>query len=235
MPSAPSGLFLLKMEKNKLPKIALFLLTFFCLLSTLITGRTGLVISLLTIFVFIISELSVKNVLRYSIILLIFSLVDYVALFEKLTSKIAGFDIAYFINWSGAALTVKDNRSINELTSMPIPPITAKTILGTGEVVDSKYGGNSSGNDSGYIQTYYSLGLILAIFFYTVYFAFLTNEIRKSHKWALILPLLIMILIEYKEPFIFKYILPFFILTLILEEQKEYKRKQGLHSAEHAI
>ena len=98
--------------------------------------------------------------------------------------------------------------------------MSLKTIVGTGEVFDLRFMKNASGNDSGYIQTYYSSGFILAIAFYISYFWFLLKETKSKNLFSFLFIIILMFIIEIKEPFIFKYILPFFILNLILLTNK---------------
>ena len=59
---------------------------------------------------------------------------------------------------------------------MPIPSLSIRTILGTGEVFNPNTMKNASGNDCGYIQTYYSLGLVLAFYFMLVTLFFCSQK-----------------------------------------------------------
>lgn len=229
-----AGLFLLKKTDIKFQRILVYVFIAVVLLSTLIIGRTGLIISLLAILLFFISELSVKKIIRYFVIFFILYQVNYIKILESVTANIPGFNVDYFLGWTGEALTIKNNRTAEIIMDMPIPPVTLKTIVGTGEVFDINSGSNSSGHDSGYIQTYYSLGLIFAGVFYIGFLIFLISEIQKTRRHWLLLPVIMMFILEYKEPFIFKYILPFFVLSLILEEQKEDNMKQEINLQESA-
>src|SRR5262249_46557179 len=100
---------------------------------------------------------------------------------------------------------------LNDLVGQPVPPVTLETLLGTGLVVD-RYG-NASGNDSGYIQTYYALGLVMAAVFYLAVAALMLKyAIRARYAFPLMALVASMFIVEYKEPFVFKYTYPFFVL-----------------------
>lgn len=197
------------------------------LCSTFIIGRTGLFISLFAIAAYIISnKLSIKTVFITCLIILMLSVINYQSILENLTSNVEGFNVELFTNWVGNAFTIKDNHTTADLNSMPVPPISLNTILGTGRVVAETGIGNASGNDSGYIQTYYSLGLVMAVLFYSSYLIFLSSLIRKQKRPALYILVFILFLIEIKEPFIFQYMFPFFTLGLILLINKTADQSQ---------
>ena len=126
---------------------------------------------------------------------------------------------------------MKDNDTTDALNEMPVPPLSFETIIGTGRVRSITGNGNASGHDSGYVQTYYSLGLLLAIFFYIFFliFAIFLIQRNKFQKYydskkqkILYLLILIVFVIEIKEPFIFHYSFPFFVLSSILNINKGY-------------
>jgi hypothetical protein len=95
--------------------------------------------------------------------------------------------------------------SYRALVDQPIPPLTAETFIGTG-VVSATEGLNASGSDSGYIQTYYSLGLAVSLVFYgTVALVLATMLLRAPDRAAFAFAALFLFMVEVKEPFIFKY------------------------------
>lgn len=105
--------------------------------------------------------------------------------------------------------------SFQDLSSQPIPPLTLDTMLGTGIVAALEGVGNQSGNDSGYIQTYYALGLIVALIFYVAVLGLMLKYVALSQDRFLFVVLLVFLfVVEIKEPFIYKYIYPFFLLSL---------------------
>lgn len=219
-----SGLILLKyFYHSKLRVVVIWLCITCCLLSTLIIGRTGLICSLLAILVYFFSKFNLKNALTFFIIVMVVSQINFISILEDQASGIQGFNVEFFLNWVQEGFAVRNNYTANTIAKMPIPPLSLKTILGTGEVYNTSTLSNASGNDSGYIQTYYSLGFLLTIVFYCSYFFFLFKETRNKNLFLLFSLIFIMFIIEYKEPFIFKYSLPFFILSLIFLYNKREK------------
>jgi hypothetical protein len=76
--------------------------------------------------------------------------------------------------------------------------------------------GNASGNDSGYIQSYYALGLVVSVLFYGFLAGHLSGYLKASRgKGMHVLLVALMFVIEAKEPFIFKYGMPFFCLAAV--------------------
>jgi hypothetical protein len=195
-----------------------------CLFSTLITGRTGLLLSLLSIILFLLSMINFRRVVSFSVIIILISQINFISLLESQTESIPGFKVDFFLNWIGDAFSIKNNNTANAINKMPIPPLTLRTIFGTGEIFDYNSMKNASGNDSGYIQTYYSLGIILAFLFYIGYFLFILMCFKSKdsflNSFLIYFIIFVMFVIELKEPFIFKYALPFFILNLILLSNK---------------
>ena len=99
---------------------------------------------------------------------------------------------------------------------MSIPKLSYSTIIGTGLVKGPNGEGNASGHDTGYIQSYYSMGLIFAIIFYLSYYLLLISLVKKSRDFVGFILVLVLVLIESKEFFIFSYTYPFFLLSFIL-------------------
>lgn len=216
-----AGLMLFKYSYNTVVRSPIIWLGILCcLLSTLIIGRTGLIISLLSIFYFLFSIINSKKIIIISIIAIMISQINFISILESKTNGILGFETDIFLNWIDDGLELENNSTAIAIKEMPIPPLSLRTILGTGEVFDFRFRKNASGNDSGYIQTYYSSGLILAIAFYISYFLFLFKETKSKNLFSHLFIIILMFIIEIKEPFIFKYVLPFFILNLILLTNK---------------
>ena len=217
-----SGLMLLKYTRDNLIK-SIFILIFILigLLSTLIIGRTGLLCSIIAIIYFLFINFNLKKAILYSVITFIISQINFINLLENQTEGIDGFNIEFFKNWIEDGFILKNNNTVEAISRMPIPPLSLNTIVGTGEVFDAEKSVNASGHDSGYIQTYFSLGFVFAIVFYVSYFLFLIRITKLKNLLILLFLIFILFVVEFKEPFIFKYILPFYILTLTVLYNKE--------------
>ena len=132
-----------------------------------------------------------------------------------------GFNSDWFVDWIREGFSFRSNSTVEQLKEMYVPPLSFKTLLGTGRVISENGLTNASLNDSGYVQTYFSLGLFMSVLFY-VSFLFLS-----FYRWLLgernifiLFLLVILFLIEYKEPFIFKYAFPCFLTTILLFNYK---------------
>ena len=217
-----SGLMLLKYTRDNLIK-SIFILIFIVigLLSTLIIGRTGLLCSIIAIIYFLFINFNLKKAILYSVITFIIIQINFIKLLENQTEGIDGFNIEFFKNWIEDGFILKNNNTVEAISRMPIPPLSLNTIVGTGEVFDAEKSVNASGHDSGYIQTYFSLGFVFAIVFYVSYFLFLIRITKLKNLLILLFLIFILFVVEFKEPFIFKYILPFYILTLTVLYNKE--------------
>jgi hypothetical protein len=192
-------------------------------ISIFFIGRTGLFICIISFIIYFVSlKLKLKSIAITAAFLFLASQINYVNLVQNLTSGVDGFNTDLFVNWIESSFKLKDNETTEALNEMPVPPLSFETVFGTGRVRDISGLENASGNDSGYIQTYYSLGLILAIIFYVTFFSFLIYQIKMQKKFndskqfVLYLLVFVIFVLEFKEPFIFHYSFPFFVLSSIL-------------------
>jgi hypothetical protein len=147
-------------------------------------------------------------------------------LLESATANLDGFDINFFIAWLESGFRL-NNDLVQGLSEMPIPPLTVETIIGTGMVMHPSGFGNASGHDTGYIQTYYSLGLVFAIVFYLNYYSFLLSHIKLRKDLFGFLLFILLVFIESKEFFIFSYTYPLFLFSFLItkngsEEERIY-------------
>lgn len=221
--------FLILLSQNYLfiyQKILIWISILIILISILFIGRTGLFLSLLSIFMYIIFKKNSFNIIFYILISSFILLnIDFISLLENVTSNIDGYDIEYFIAWINSGFRL-NNDLVQGLNDMPIPPLSINTVLGTGLVMGPNGVGNASGHDSGYIQSYYSLGLIVSILFYLSYYLFLFIQAKRHKDIIGFLLILVIVLIEFKEFFIFSYTYPFYLFSyLLLGEDKYFEKK----------
>jgi hypothetical protein len=205
-------------------KLLLWFLLIIILISIFFIGRTGLIISFVAIIIYFFStKFTIWRVISTATIIALLAQVNFLNLIENVTKNIEGYNTELFVAWVTESFQFKNNETAGILASMPVPTLSAETIIGTGRVRDASGFGNASGNDSGYIQLYYSLGLIMTLIFYFGYFIFLIFSINKSRKYALLILVLIVFMLEFKEPFLFSYSFPFYILCTILLINKEMR------------
>ena len=188
--------------------------------STIVVARTGFFLSIAFFVLFFI--ITIKKERRALIVGTVAVLVVIYFSGSRLYTFISDYNpkIEYLGNWvSGFFQQGTQEESLKELLTQHIPPLTFETLVGTGLVVEGEV--NASGNDSGYIQTYYAIGLIIALAFYMALLGILIKYIYLSKDRLLFGTLVLcMFIVEIKEPFIFKYTYPFFVFSLIFISSK---------------
>lgn len=205
-------------------KTIIIILGILCFLSIFVIGRTGLWISFL--FIGILFGTNYRFILSILGVMIFFYFVDINSILEMTTSNIGNFSAEYFSEWLGDAFTVSNNVTVGAINQMRVPPLTWQTIIGTGKITNID-GTNAAGNDTGYIQTYYSLGLLLTSVFYTSLLLFLLSYLKNlKNKKALYILILITFFVDLKEPMLFKYALPFFVFCVFFMEKKTTISKQ---------
>jgi len=188
------------------------LAAFLCLCSALVSGRTGLMMALAFILIFALTGQGARASLFWAILIGVgLAFVLGPTIIGLLRERIPEFD--FLSRWATEIfLRGHETGSWSDLKHMPVPSLSSDTFAGTGRITAA--GGNASGNDSGYVQTYFALGLPMTLLFYAALFATGAALTAKSQSPATVGVLfLAMALIEVKEPFIFKYTYPFFFLT----------------------
>lgn len=223
-----SALYLIRnFEIHWLKKIFIWLGIATVLLSLVFIGRTGLFLSLAAIGVFVFSyKISFQYISLVAITVATVYHIDFFWLLDRATANIEGFNIDFLVAWLDSGFRL-DNDLVQGLSEMPIPPLSLETVLGTGLVMHPSGFGNASGHDSGYVQTYFSLGLIFAIVFYLNYYLMLLFSVKRTGDWTGFLLVLVLIFVESKEFFVFSYTFPLFVFSfLLISNEKNHFRIQ---------
>lgn len=220
-----SGIYLLKENVTKFTtslKVIYWIGLLSILVSTFLIGRTGMIMSLLFMGYYFLFVSGLKGKLFVLLLAFLLYQLDIAKFFTSATETVAGFNPDWFIEWIKDGFVLKNNSTVEYLSTMYVPPLSNETIIGIGRVESENGMGNASLNDSGYIQTYYSLGLLMSLVFYASYFSLSLDRWFAGRRDRLVFLLLIItFIIEYKEPFIFKYSLPFILSTILLYETKK--------------
>ena len=203
-------------SKSNITTLLIWCALIVIIISILFIGRTGLFLSLVALLLYIISnKISIKKAIIWAIVFFSFFQLNFLTLLEKFTTNIDGYNTELFVAWIDSGFRI-NNDLVEGLSEMPIPKLSYSTIIGTGLVKGPNGEGNASGHDTGYIQSYYSMGLIFAIIFYLSYYLLLISLVKKSRDFVGFILVLVLVLIESKEFFIFSYTYPFFLLSFIL-------------------
>lgn len=189
---------------------------FAMLLSTLVVGRTGLLLSIAFFILF-----AAVNRGRHRTAIVILTLTGaaiglaVVGNFVSWVSEVNP-DVTNTIEWVADLGRGTETGFVTDIRSQGLPTMTLLEVLvGTGTVTANDASENASGSDSGYVQTYYALGAISGTIFYGVFAWLLWQYLRRSRESIVLGALVIaMFVVEVKEPFIFKYSLPFVALSL---------------------
>lgn len=214
------------------------------LAAMILVGKTGLLVSLFFIVYTVIIVLpktgKVIPAIKISIIFIILITLG-VFILKNIMSE-ADF-YRQFYKFYYAITDFSSNESVNRFKGFLIPPISAETLIGTGIIRGYTKSGLYLWNDSGYIQMYSAMGLIFSMIFYVILFGTI-NKMIKDCKYnadkeiinLIRMYLLTLMIIEIKEPFVFKYILPMFLLVIIMLIQRssnnyEYAQQGVYYSA----
>ena len=185
----------------------------YCGFAILLTGTTGLIASITALALFFIFSLKNKKrgfgfILLIPIALVLLFYVIGFALdadqFGRLTEKLVGF----YEDGLG-------NRTFEILKGQRVSGISEGTIIGTG-LFRGRAAGGVCFHDGGYIRNYFALGLVMVTIFYSILYFIMWRMIQKTKQYfsLLIIFLLIVMVIEYKEPYLFYYY-PLFIFNLL--------------------
>ena len=208
------GFYILYSDKSRWKWLTIFL-TVLCFFSTLFVGRTGLLVSFIFLSVYLMFSLKFINLFKYILIISLVSYFSFGDLLESNLNSIEGFKTDFFLRWISEGFDVQDNKTVDALLyKQPVPELTLQTlVIGTGTI--SENGVNTSGHDSGYIQTYYSLGLILTFLFYFSFFFYLKKNFTSLNIKLIYFLIILIFLLEMKEPFLFKYAEGFIIMSFL--------------------
>ena len=219
---------ILKKQKTSL---CLIITYFYILIASMLVGRTGFYFGLVNIFILVILTLGKKTNFEFlkNIIKIVIGIVIILITFNFVTTKY--IDSARMENIFIWATSLSNNglsdRSFIQLSNMEIPKLTIETLFGTGIYRGISDLGTIMQHDSGYVQSYFSMGLINALFFYYMFYRFLILLISKINDkvtrryfyWFFIT----IVIVEVKEPFILKYMLPFVLITSCILVRKTEK------------
>lgn len=197
-----------------------YFLTYIIILgATFFVGRTGFYIGVLLLLSYLIllfkDHITLKKIMFLCIIIL------GVYFFYQISIKngiIDEYILNRYLTWATEIFSnYNGNNTIIILMNMKIPPLSFETFFGTGVLRGTSYLGSWVQNDSGYIKSYFSMGLLMSIFFYLSIifnsFKIISKIKKRKTKNLFYLFLIILIFIEFKEPFIFRYIYLFIIIT----------------------
>ena len=211
--------------KNKIKYIPFLFFYGMVMLTTLFIGRMGVVVEVIILLavLFMGGRKAVGRGFVMMAMLGLFSLL----LAKVMTSMDTG-NSDTLEQWMTAVFDEEERehtlQGINRDSALP--EFSSEFILGTGVMTGRTPGGAIVNSDSGYIMILSSLGIVGALFYYAFFFLLYSQHKHKNEERKVALFFLITILcsfiVEYKEPYMLKYTMPFMIIYLSLFERPGY-------------
>jgi len=206
-----AGLHLLSDEKFRGKTFGISLKLIVCLASTIVIGRTGLMLSLLFILIYLIKWLSQGKLIRnFGMVVLTIiilaggSLLIFPSIMDFVSNDTISWAFELFMKSDSGSVSTA---STDDLLSMLFLPHNAiDLIFGVGFYEHAIFGYARS--DSGYVKTILSVGLLGFTLFYLTYIVLfikiIKNKIIYITKTATFFIVLVsmMLLVEIKEPYL---------------------------------
>lgn len=186
-----------------------------------LTGSIGTIYCILTLISLIYYNLiKLKNVKGLIIVsILILGIIGVFVFMPSFVENILRSDI--FIKIQSVFLEGLFNNSTSRvLRSQEVAQISINTLFGTGIYRGTTAGGITSMSDTGYLQMYFAVGLVVSIIFYYVLYKRMINSIKqvddRGIKYILCILLFAIVIGEMKEPYIYHYgmLFTFFMICL---------------------
>ncbi len=201
--------FLLKNETKKLPYIISFSIITF---ASVAVSRTGFLIAVVALS-FVIAYYFKGGVTKFlkivfaicAIVLVALFIIQRFNLWDDL-SNIFNRLIRVFSEDKYVSGWLLDSYIGGDKTV--IPPISIDTIIGTGISSGTSGNGITVNADGGFVRSYVAMGLIVAVINYLIIVKiYIKNatKVKKEYRWICLLMLVVFLIGEFKEPFVYKY------------------------------
>ncbi|MFT7565750.1 MAG: hypothetical protein ACI846_000035 [Pseudoalteromonas distincta] len=187
-----------------------------------IVARTGVILSLVALLFYLFMgsgrRFDLKN--TFALLLLVIFALPYIL--ERLS---VNEQFSYTSNWALSMFNGED-KTLSVLLHQGMPDLSAMQFIFGGGGVTLLSGSNASGSDIGYIQSLFAMGIPMTLIFY-LSFMYVLVKINKNDNLFSLPSILIflMFVIEFKEPFIFKYSLPLYVCSFLMLKLKSEDKK----------
>jgi len=213
-------LLIYNVKKGLISRKIFFIKYFIILTATLFVGRTGLYFGIIILLLYLFQELwsgNKKKKTSISASIVLATVFFYIA--YKLAANYYPEIVIRYTNWVTRNLRIFDKtNTVSIINDMSVPKLTWETFWGTNIMRGITVNGTVINNDQGYVKMYASLGLFGSFFYYLSYlnlWLFLLLR-KKISKWKyLIICIIILFIIEWKEPFIQAGSYPFVLSVMI--------------------
>lgn len=212
--------------------------TILVVISIALIGRTGFYAALM-LFVYLLLFNSnnlvqrIRTNFKFIIISFTFFSIGYFIIVNLDTVNLKLFSYTFTRLWE-LIIDGSNSAALNSINNvdLPVPGLSFETLIGTGISRGTTNSGLVFLHDSGYVQRYASLGIVGALFSYLslIWVVFkLTNKLDLKNKMYLRYTLLILLIIEYKEPFVYMLAFPFVIIMISRLMNKKFIRRGVKH------
>lgn len=221
-------LILLDSKKKRLLKYFICFMFFLC--ASVLSGSTGTLAGGALLIFLLFLMLKNKKIGRFGLygVFLIVLVSIVISVFQDIFSigKMERiYDRIFSVFESGV-----EQVTVSNLFAMKVPELNFNTVLGTG-IVRGTMDELSCFHDSGYVQAYFALGLIVSVVFYFVVYSTLIKGVVPNNgrieKWLMCFLIAVLFVIEIKEPFCLKYNAVFFAMLINLLSEKERVRENS--------
>ena len=208
------------------------------LVTSILAGTTGFIMGIVLLVLLLyrlVLKVQVKKIVNFLLIGTILLIIFFQFYHNDSILRTNAFENSFNKIWEQffeeESIGTLEHIAYNQITA----PISAETIVGTSIYKGTTVNGTVSTSDSGYVRTYFGIGLIAAIIFYINVFIQMYKEMRfttdKNIRWLLLFYIISIFITEYKEPFIFKCVMPFvfFLWCVLLRKETDIKEFQELN------
>lgn len=195
-------------------------------------GRTGIYASIVLILVSlaysVFNNKQCINFLKYIIAVIILFIIAIIIVQNFISVEQY---MRFSSRFLSGLLDFSNDGSTIQIQNMVIPPLSFDTVIGTGIYRGILPNGALLWHDGGYIQSYASLGIVCCSIFYisiiSTFFKLRKNLAKKDNLQKLLIDtyFILLLICEYKEPFMMKTILLFFIFTFTILTNKDIQTK----------
>lgn len=227
--STAAVLLVLLKVKNKIPSTLFYISYFIIFITTLFIGRTGLIVeAVLIVWLVIRGKNGVRNALGIGLLAM---LIPFIV--QSVMATLSSGAAESYSEWMMEIFSADRLKDINEgVVQGGWPPFTAQMLFGTGIEAGYVYNGVRYASDSGFIRMYTAVGVIGMLLYYIGLYKLLRapriTVMKPILRKFFFVVILLAFIIEYKEPFMMKYIFPWVILSseiLVLKEDYNLQNK----------
>lgn len=194
-----------------------------CFFATFLSGTTGVLIFLLALPVSLYLMMYGRRGGLTSSLLIVVPLFYFYVNSSSFFDDSQYEDLTYKL--TSLLMDKGEDRTIQALTTdQVVSGISLTTIIGTGLSRGKTMSGEMCYHDGGYVRNYFGLGLVMSIVFYCVLYRAMYRQskwLTRSIRYLLFIYILVCMIIEFKEPFMFSYIPLFVFQILVLAERQE--------------